>query len=207
MRNSILFLPILGTLAALGTAPALAQRHELGLSLGAFKPTSRTLAVTPPSKADFSAGLTFYANYGIRLAGGDGAALYFELPFVASPQHTVASSNGAATRDVATLYITPGFKLKIAPGAPISPWIAAGAGYALFEHSTERLDGAANQAPRHVNRGAVNFGAGVDLKLLRRISLRGEFRDFISGNPSFNLPVSGSLQHNLLFAGGFVLRF
>lgn len=190
-------------------AQAFGQRHELGLLLGGAKPASRTLQLTPPAKADFSGGLTLYANYGYRLAGNGETpvALYFEVPFTATPQHQISSVSRVVTRDVATLYLTPGFRLKFGPGRRIQPYVAGGAGYGLFEHSTERLDGAASQAPRRVGRGAFNFGGGVDVPVWRWVALRGEFRDFVSGSPNFNAPVRGSLQHNAMFAGGFSLKF
>jgi opacity protein-like surface antigen len=189
--------------------PGFAQRHELGLLLGGFKPASRTLKVTPPARADFDAGMTLYANYGVRIAGTgeSAAALYFEIPFLATPQHKITSASQLITRDVATLYLTPGFRLKFAPGARVAPYIAGGAGYGLFEHSTLRADGNPNGAPRTLGRAAFQFGGGVDVHVWKWVSLRGEFREFISGSPNLNVPVDGSIQHNVLFAGGFSLRF
>ncbi len=189
--------------------PVFAQRHEVGLLLGGFKPTSRTLSIAPPARAEFSTGMTFLANYGLRLAGAGESpvALYFEVPFAAAPQHKIASTNRAVTRDVATLYLTPGLRVKFSPGGRVQPYVAAGAGYGLFEHSTERADGLPNGAPRTLGRAAFNFGGGVDVPVWRRFSLRGEFRDFVSGSPNFNVPVQGSVQHSILFAGGFSFRF
>lgn len=189
--------------------PLFGQRHELGLLLGSFKPASRTLSVTPPAEASFAAGRTFYANYGIRIAGSgeSRAALYFEVPFAATPQHKITSGDRRITRDVATLYLTPGFRLKFAPGGRFQPYIAGGAGYALFEHSKERLDGVVNQAPRTLGRGAFNFGGGFDIPVWRWLALRAEFRDFVSGSPAFNVPVRGSLQQNVLLSGGFSIKF
>ncbi|MDX1978971.1 MAG: hypothetical protein SFV51_01785 [Bryobacteraceae bacterium] len=189
--------------------PGFAQRHELGLLLGGIKPASRTLQITPPGKGDFDAGMTLYANYGIRIAGSNESptALYFEIPFTATPQHKITSASQLITRDVATLFITPGFRVKFAPGKRVAPYLAAGAGYGLFEHSTLRADGQPNGAPRTLGRAAFNFGGGVDLHLWRWVAVRGELRDFISGSPNFNVPVQGSVQHSVLFAGGFSLRF
>ena len=65
------------------------------------------------------------------------------------------------------------------------------------------------------NRGAFEFGGGVDLRtpfvtpfLLRiPLGLRLEVRDYYSGKPNYNVPTNGSLQHNVLFAAGMILRF
>jgi len=184
-----------------GAHHAHAQRSELGLLLGASSPRSRT------PNLQFTRGTSLYANYGVRLKQWAPAALYFEVPFIATPQHRIESPASSATRDVATIYLTPGLRLKFAHWGRVSPYIAAGAGWALFEHSTTRLDGRPNEAPRTLSRGASNFGAGVDVHLWRFLGVRGEVRDFISGNPAFNTPVRGSAQHTILAAGGFVLRF
>lgn len=184
-----------------GALQAHAQRSELGLLLGASSPRSRTPGL------EFTRGTSLYANYGIRLKEWTPAALFFEVPFVATPQHRIESPAPSATRDVATIYLTPGLRLKLLPKHRVSPYVAAGAGWALFEQSTTRLDGRPNEAPRTLSRGAFNFGGGVDIHLWRFIGLRGEVRDFISGNPAFNTTVRGSTQHNIIAAGGFVLRF
>jgi hypothetical protein len=188
-------------------APVVAQRHDLGLLLGASRPASRTLTLSAPTKADLSSGLTFSVSYAIRLTGGGAAALYFEIPFAAAPRHSITSAARSITRDLATLYLTPGLRVRFAPAVRVSPYAFLGGGYALFEHSKERIDGAPNQAPRHLHRGALTFGGGVDVKVWRIASLRGEIRGFASGSPGFNAPVRGSIQHNLLAAAGIGLRF
>lgn len=190
--------------AVLGAGNAVAQRSDLGLMLGAFQPRDR---MSGNARLEIGAGMSLYANYGLRVMDGEKAALYVEVPFVATPQHKISSAVGSATRDVATIYLTPGLRLKLAPGRRIAPYIAGGAGWALFEQSTTRLDGRPNEAPRLLSRGAVNFGGGVDVRVWRFVSARGEVRDFVSGNPAFQVPVRGGAQHSLLVAGGFALRF
>ncbi|MBI4903417.1 MAG: aquaporin [Acidobacteria bacterium] len=181
------------------------SRHELGLMLGSALPASRTL--TASGQVDFASGMTLLANYGVRLTGGKAAAIYFEVPFLATPQHSLTSSQRTITRDIATLYLTPGIRVKLAPGARVSPYVAAGGGYALFEQSRELLSGGTSSVARHKSSGAFDFGGGVDVRFWRFVSLRGEVRDYVSGNPLFGLPVSGSAQHNVVVAGGIVLNF
>lgn len=188
------------------SAPVFGQRQDLSLMLGSFNPANRTLETKPPLSADIASGMAFYVNYGVRLAQIPGAALYLEVPFVASPSHKISAATGLATRELATLYLTPGVRLKFLPGSRISPYVAAGGGYALFEQSNERIDGQPNGAVRRTSSGAFDFGGGVDIKIWRFVSLRGEVRDFLSGSPDFNLPVRGK-QHNVLVSGGFAIRF
>jgi opacity protein-like surface antigen len=195
MRRLTLF-----SLVLLLPAGALAERHELGLMLGGL--AGRDLGSGPR----LSPGTALQANYGYRLAGGGVAALYGEVHLLANPQRTVDSGGPLATRDVATLYVTPGIRVKFAPGSPIAPYIAAGGGYALYEHSTLRGDGRPNDAPRTITRGALDFGGGVDVRLWRWLSLRGEVRDFFTGRPAYNLRLEGG-QHNVVAGGGIVIQW
>lgn len=181
-----------------------AQSQELGLTLGGLLKTDRT---GPGANLTLGAGTALEANYGIRIGGLRGAALFGEVQFLANPQRLVTSENRLASRDVATLFVTPGLRLKFFPRRTIAPYLAAGAGYALFEHSVNRLDGQPNGAPRTAAHGVFDFGGGADFKVWRFVSLRAEIRDFYSGSPSYNLPVTGSGQHNVVAGGGIVLRF
>lgn len=195
MKIAVFFLAVSGLLA---------QNQELGLTLGRIVDLSRS---APSGSIDLSGGVALQANYGYRFLRTKHAAYSAEIHFLANGQRTIASSNPAATRDVATAFVTPGLRVKLRPGKRISPYGVVGGGYALYEQSFFRLDGASNQAPRFTHRGAFMYGGGVDTPLWRWIGLRFEVRDFYTGNPSFNIPVNNSGQHNVVAGGGFVLRW
>lgn len=182
---------------------AAAQQHEIGLSLGGVLPSERSAAT---ARLDLGSGRAWQANYGYRLASRDKWALLSEVHFLASPLREVTSANRGATRDFASLYLIPGFRVKLIPNARISPWVSGGGGWALYEQSLLTLDGRSNPAPRLTHRGAIQFGGGVDIRAWRLLSLRAEIRDFYSGSPAFNAPARGG-QHNVVAGGGIVLRF
>jgi hypothetical protein len=182
---------------------ARAQRHEIGLALGAVTGKSRS---SPGGSIRLGTGVALQANYGVRLLARDQVALYGEIHFLASPLREIGSANPLATRDFASLYVLPGVRVKFLPAGLISPYVAAGAGYGLYEQSLNRIDGQPNPAPRLTHRGALGFGGGADLKVWRFVSARLEVRDFYTGNPSYNALLSGGGQHNVVFSGGIVLR-
>jgi opacity protein-like surface antigen len=188
-------------LAGVFGSSAFAQRHELGLTLGALFSADRSTGLTSGSGAGFQ------ANYGYRLTGGDRAALYLETHFLASPHRDVESSDTSATANYATLYFTPGIRVKFAPNARVSPYVAAGGGLAWYEQSREQIGGAPNSAPRNIYRGAFQFGGGVDVKVWNWMSIRAEVRDFYTGSPAYNVPDVRGGQHNVVAGGGFSLRF
>ena len=187
-----------------------AQKHELGLTLGGIVPQDRGSA---PNSLRLTGGVALQANYGYRFWSNDRFAVLGEFHFLANGQRKVEDAPAAATRDVATLYATPGIRVKFAPKSAIAPYVAVGGGYALYEQSFFRVDGRSNQAPRFRHGGAFVYGGGVDVRvpegipLSRFIGLRGEIRDFVSGNPAYNLPQISGAQHNVVVGGGFVIKW
>ena len=53
----------------------------------------------------------------------------------------------------------------------------------------------------------MQFGGGVDYKILPHLALRAEIREFYTGSPKFNLPVTGTGQLNTVVGGGIVISF
>lgn len=188
MKKTILILTSLLPLAA--------QSNELGLLLGNLRGGG-----TP----ELGSGTALQANYAHRIADLGPARLYFGVNLLANTQRKVTSANLAVIRDVASLYLTPELKLKLATGR-IQPYVFAGAGYAAYEHSTLTLGGANNPGPRNSSTGSFTYGGGVDIPIIRWLALRGELRDNFTGAPKFNVDTAKKL-HNASFSGGFVLRW
>jgi hypothetical protein len=51
------------------------------------------------------------------------------------------------------------------------------------------------------------MGVGLDVKILKTFSLRGQLRDLNSGVPQVNVDTGKSRQHNLFVGGGVVWHF
>src|SRR5687768_9164696 len=135
--------------------PSAAQRHEIGLTLGKVFSSEQS---TPGGAIDLKVRYRATGQLRRAVTGGGAAALIGEVHFLASPLRDIASSQSGASRDFATIYIAPGIRVKFAPEARISPYLAVGGGYALYEQSTLTLGGQANSAPRHIHRGLLQFG-------------------------------------------------
>src|SRR4051794_34872811 len=107
------------------------QTRELGLMLGRLSgPTrsasgGRTLAL--------SSGLALEANFSYRFARTGRVAWLAEVHGLANGLREISSPVAAATRDVATAYVTPGLRVKYLARKHFSPYAAVGAGYALYE--------------------------------------------------------------------------
>ncbi len=55
--------------------------------------------------------------------------------------------------------------------------------------------------------GIFQAGIGLDVKLFRYISVRGEARDFFTSVPQLNVDIGKSHQHNFFVGGGVVWHF
>ena len=198
------------TLLLLPAIPALclaqensAHKNELAFGLGGVPALSRSDSPT----LEPGSGVAFQVNYGRRFLDGNKAALYGEINFVASPLREVSSSVTTATHDFASLYVTPGIRVKFFPASRFSPYAVVGGGYADYEQSITRIDGRPNSASRELSRGVFDFGAGVDVCIWRFVALRGEARDFFTGSPGYNVATISGGQHNVVATGAFVLRW
>ena len=198
-KFALLFLPVAFCLAQENAAP----KNELAFGLGGIPAVSRS----DSPRLDAGSGVAFQVNYGRRIVNGNTVALYGEINFIASPVRDVSTTFTAATHDFASLYVTPGVRVKFHPRSRISPYAVVGGGYADYEQSLTRLDGRPNQAPRQLARGVFDFGAGVDVHVWRFVALRGEARDFYTGAPNYNLAAMSGGQHNVVAAGAFVIMW
>jgi hypothetical protein len=182
------------------------QSHELTFSLGAISGQTRSLKGSAAGTAQIAADRTLGINYGHHLVGTRVAAVYGEIEFVAIPNRGVTSATAVVAQNYASLYVTPGVRLKLFPRWRLSPWAAIGGGYALYEESAQLSNGQ-NTTNKFLNRGVLDYAGGVDYRLFRLIGLRGEVRDFLLGNPNLNAAPTSSTQHNVVASGGILLRF
>jgi len=184
----------------------LAQSNDITFSLGGIPSQSRPFRGPAAGSAQISADVSLGANYGHRFLDVEFVALYAEIQFVALPNRSVTAATAVVPHNYASLYVTPGLQLKVLPRARLSPWAALGCGYALYEQSA-KLSNGQNTTNKFLNRGVFDFGGGLDYRLFRSFGLRGEVRDFVSGNPNLNVALSSSTQHNIVASGGISVRF
>jgi len=135
---------------------------------------------------------------------------HVEIEFTVLPPRIVKSASTAVPQSYDSLYLTPGLRLEFLPRAKMRPWVAAGGGYTLYIQSQVLTNGQ-TYSIHFVNRAAVDYGGGLDFRIWRSkhyswsLNLRGQVRDFVSGNPSLNAPLASSVQHNVVASGGIVI--
>ena len=109
--------------------------------------------------------------------------------------------------DYRAYFITPAARANLFPDTAVSPWLSFGGGFAHFSENKTLLFGGANPGKSSTT-GAIEGGIGLDVRLLSRLFLRGEARDFWSGQPDFPLaPTGKTRQHHYFVGGGVFWRF
>ena len=203
--------------------PAIAQeKNEVGLVIGGTIVPSQSLApgvslvgptgnVLPTTNLNFDASIALGAEYDHRIVSGNRLAIYAGIDFLASPNDVHLSQRTLnAPKSYAYIFLTPHIRAKFNARGPLSPWVEFGGGYTRFLSSVPPT---ATAFERGRNTGTFEFGGGVDTRTIFRafkripIGFRLEVRDFYSGLPDYNVRVTGSLQNNLAFTGGLLIRF
>lgn len=201
-----LILPL--SVVVLAALNVFAQQNEVGFLLGANDTQGSDFA--PPSIGSIRPGngLTYVVTYGRRFTDAKLASMHFEMLFAATPNTDINSSNVLVPRSYSSIFLTPGLKLKFLPGFFISPYVAAGAGYARFNVSNTTISGATTTVTStSSNKGVYNYGIGAEFKIFPGLSLRGEIRNFQAGTPNFGTQILQDTRRYVIYAGGLVVRF
>ncbi len=208
-RALFFYTALLSLLILASAAVAQEEKHELAGMIGrTFVSDQGVTGITAPDTILHSGkGLTFEVNYGRHLLGLGIAGLTLEVPFVANVDENVHFSVNAVPRDYKSFFITPAIRANLFPGAGLSPWVSVGGGFGYFNENGTLEFGGANPGKTGTATSVFQFGGGLDVKILPRISVRGQVRDFFSGTPQLNVDTGKSRQHNLYVAGGVVFHF
>ncbi len=152
-------------------------------------------------------GLSFEVNYARRLFGTPIYAVSGEVPAVFNFDEDLNSGANVVPIDYSSFFITPAARVNLFPETAVSPWVSLGGGVGRFNENKTLLYGGPNPASSSTT-GVLQVGLGLDVKLWRRFSIRGQVRDFWSGTPDLPLAATGkSRQHNFFVGGGLVWHF
>ena len=185
-------------------------KNEIGLVIGATVTPGRTFSSGSTPSASFDSSLALGAEYDHRVLSGHRAALYGGVDFLASPLDVKVSKPATdVIGQYAYVFLTPHVRVKFNPKGALSPWLSFGGGYARFLE--KKPTGVPSFVPG-TNTGTFVFGGGVDTRTVLQvfripIGFRAEVRDFYSGSPNYNQTVRGSMQNNVVFTGGLLIKF
>ena len=193
------------------SAAAQDEKNEIGGIIGrTFVSDQGIKLVIPDPTIHFGKGLSFEGEYARRLLVTPIYAISAELPFMYD--HDMKLNAGAygfavVPTSLKAYFVTPAARVNFFPTTAVSPWVSLGAGVGHFSQSDTLVYGGANPG-KSTTGFTLQGGLGLDVKVWRKISIRGEVRDFWSGEPDFPLaPTGKSRQHNYFVGGGAFWRF
>jgi hypothetical protein len=189
---------------------AAAQKNELSGMLGRTLISDQSIQGAPAydPKLRFGDGLTFELNYARHIIGGDLLSLSLEVPFVVNADEDLHAAQNVIPKQYSSYFVTPAARLNLFPEQAVSPWVSIGGGLGHFgASSTLEFGSLPNLGKTGTNTGVLQAGFGLDVRLFKRFTLRGELREFWSGEPKLNVITSNSRQLNQFVAGGVVWHF
>jgi hypothetical protein len=188
---------------------AAAQKNELSGIIGRTFVSNQGIPGAPSYDPElrFGKGLTFEINYARHVMGGEVLALALEVPFVVDPAQDLHTAQNLVPKQYSSYFVTPAARLNVFPGTAVSPWVSFGGGFGHFSESSTLLFGGTNPGKTGTTTGVLQAGLGLDVKLYKNFSLRGEAREFWSGVPQLNVDTGKSRQYNLFAGGGIVWHF
>ena len=204
-------LVLIAFLAVCTTAPmATAQKNELSGLIGKTFISNQGIqgSTVSDSLLRFGNGLSVEANYARRVMGTELLSLALEVPFVLNPDEDLhAAVPNRVPENYKSFIVTPAARVNFFPEQGVSPWLSLGGGFAHYTPDSTLLFGGPNPGKGGSTTGVLQAGFGLDVKLVKSFSLRGEVRDFWSGVPPVNVNTGKSRQHNFWVGGGILWRF
>ena len=209
-RLWIAVLTVMAMLAALAVAQD--EKNELGGTLGRTFISNQGIknATFPNPIIAFGNGLSFDVEYGRRFIVTPVWALTGEVVMMVNHDEDVnggAYLNAVVPTQISEFFVTPAARFNLFPTTAVSPWVSIGGGFGHIGQSSILAYGGPNPG-KSTTSGVIQGGFGLDVKVWRKLSMRGEVRDFWSGEPDFPLADTGkSRMHNYYVAGGAFWRF
>ena len=186
-----------------------AQKNEVSGILGRTFIADQGIQGAPAYDPNlrFGKGLTFEINYARRFMGTNLWSVAAEVPFVVNVDEDLHAAQNLIPESFSSYFVTPAARVNLFPLTAVSPWVSFGGGFGHFSESSKLQFGGVTPGKTGTTTGVLQAGVGLDVKLTRRFTVRGEARDFWSGVPDLNVTTGKSRQHNIFVGGGIVWHF
>jgi hypothetical protein len=183
---------------------ATAQKNELSGLVGRTFISDQVITTSTFSdnKLNFGGGLTFEGAYARRVLGEGSLSLSLEVPFVFNVDEDLHLHTNPVSAGYKSYFVTPAARLNVFSKSAVSLWGSVGGGFGYFHGSTDVTNTKMSNTT-----GVFQFGGGLDVRLIRKYSLRLEARDFWSGVPELGVTTDKSRQHNLFVGAGVIWHF
>jgi opacity protein-like surface antigen len=194
-----------------GAALGQDQKNELGGTFGHTIISDQGIKAAIPDPTIHSGkGWSFDVEYGRRFWVTPLYSISGEVVGMFNPDEDLNAGGylfAVVPANYKQFFVTPAARLNLFPTTAVSPWVSFGVGFGHFSQAST-LDFGGSNPGKGTTSAVIQGGLGLDVKLTRRVWLRGEVRDFWSGEPDFPLaPTGHSRQHNYFVGVGAFWRF
>jgi hypothetical protein len=167
----------ISALAILASCAEFSQNSDLGIMAGS---TGRTSEALPGGNQRVQGAWPWVTQFSYAWQVRDTPAghLYVEVVLINGSNGSNVISSNLSTPGRTWIFFAPGVRFKIPVRSRLSTYTAVGVGVASFGVGDVPLDSVI--IPSRTSSGTVDFGGGMDFRLTRLLSLRGEARDFVT---------------------------
>jgi opacity protein-like surface antigen len=195
---------ILLTVAILAGNAVAQKSNEIAGTIGRTVISDQT--VSGGSTIHFGDGLTYGANYAHRFFNVGLLGISVEVPFIIDRTNRLQYNTNVVPASFRSIFVTPAVRVNLFPDTSFSPWVSVGGGLGYFTPSSTLEFNNTPNPGKSQSTGVFQVGGGLDLRIIGNLKLRGEFRDFNSGEPPINLSPK-SRYSNLYLGAGLVFSF
>ncbi|MGA2022025.1 MAG: hypothetical protein ABSH02_15650 [Candidatus Sulfotelmatobacter sp.] len=211
-KQAVLAVLVVGMCILGRSAAAQDEKNELAGTLGRIFISDQGIqGPNAPTVNPFvrsGKGLTFEIDYARHLLATQIYAISAEVPAVFNLDEDLGSGGDVVPSGYRQIFVTPAIRLNLFPATRVSPWVSLGGGLAYFTENGHLNYYGTNPGGSSVS-GVLQGGFGLDVRpfdgRFRRLSIRGEVRDFWSGTPDLPLADTGKTRQNNYFVGGGVI--
>jgi hypothetical protein len=187
-------------------------KNELGAAIGRTFISDQGIQNATFSGATIHSGKGFSieVDYARRFIVTPVFALSGEVPALFNPDEDLNGGNylnAVVPKNYKQFFLTPSARLNLFPTTAVSPWVSFGGGVGHFSEGNTLVYGGTNPG-KSTTSGVLQGGLGLDVRFFSHFTMRGEARDFWSGEPDFPLaPTGKTRQHNFFVGVGLFWRF
>jgi hypothetical protein len=200
-RKTVLLLPCLLAFPS-GLLAQGVQKSDVSVMFG-VRPGTSLVVSGLNARLSTSEGVTFQYGHGYQVLQTSAGNLWLELPMTFVLGRSTVISIGSISGGNEGYFLTPGIRYHLPAPGRVSAYGMVGGGYGSFGYY--RVSGASGSSVTTTRtiHGAFDVGGGLEVRLTRRLGLRMEVRDFISGRG-----LGGAEGRNhVVVLGGMALHF
>src|SRR5262245_26757184 len=165
------------TIALFSWVPAMAQNQDIGVLFGiAASKSDASVGTIVSSSQDVSLQIDYSFQWRTSRLG----AFYIELPLAGVNNSSDVVGAAIISANDGIFFFTPGVRLKSWLGARVSPYVSVGGGMAVSTRNRDIVGTSIISNHSSKLHPAFAAGGGVDFRMSRLLSLRGEVRDYVT---------------------------